>query len=71
MDISIILIQCEESWEIKYLGIKFLHKLIIKYSDIKDIKSDNITLLIKQYGIQISNCFKNIFSSESKKPFKV
>ena len=68
MSISMILIQCEESWEIKYLGIKLLQKLIIKYSNIKDIRGDDDSLLIQQYEVQISSCIKNIFISKSKSP---
>ena len=68
MSISMILIQCEESWEIKYLGIKLLHKLIIKFSNIKDIRGDDDSLLIQQYEVQISSCIKNIFISKSKSP---
>ena len=68
MSISMILIQCEESWEIKYLGIKLLHKLIIKFSTIKDIRGDDDSLLIQQYEVQISSCIKNIFISKSKSP---
>ena len=68
MSISMILIQCEESWEIKYLGIKLLHKLVIKYSNIKDTRSDDDSLLIQQYEVQISSCIKNIFISKSKSP---
>ena len=68
MNTSMILIQCEESWEIKYLGIKLLHKLVIKYSNIKDFRSDDDSLLIQQYEIQISSCIKNIFISKSKSP---
>ena len=68
MSTSMILIQCEESWEIKYLGIKLLHKLVIKYSNIKDLRSDDDSLLIQQYEVQISSCIKNIFISKSKSP---
>ena len=68
MSISMILIQCEESWEIKYLGIKLLHKLLIKFSNIKDSRSDDDSLLIQQYEVQISSCIKNIFISKSKSP---
>ena len=68
MNTSMILIQCEESWEIKYLGIKLLHKLVIKYSNIKDFRSDDNSLLIQQYEVQISSCIKNIFVSKSKSP---
>ena len=68
MSISMILIQCEESWEIKYLGIKLLHKLLIKFSNIKDIRGDDDSLLIQQYEVQISSCIKNIFISKSKSP---
>ena len=68
MNISMILIQCEESWEIKYLGIKLLDKLIIKFSNIKDIRADDDSLLIQQYEVQISSCIKNIFISKSKSP---
>ena len=68
MSISMILIQCEESWVIKYLGIKLLHKLLIKFSNIKDSRSDDDSLLIQQYEVQISSCIKNIFISKSKSP---
>ena len=68
MSTSMILIQCEESWEIKYLGINLLNKLIIKFSNIKDIRGDDDSLLIQQYEVQISSCIKNIFISKSKSP---
>ena len=68
MSISMILIQCEESWEIKYLGVKLLYKLLVKFSNIKDIRGDDDSLLIQQYEVQISSCIKNIFISKSKSP---
>ena len=68
MSLSLILVQCEESWEIKYLGIKLLYKLIKIFSNIKDSRSDDDSLLIQQYEVQISSCIKNIFISKSKSP---
>ena len=52
----------------KILRNKLLHKLIIKFSTIKDIRGDDDSLLIKQYEVQTSNCIKNIFISKSKSP---
>ena len=68
MSLSMILVQCEESWEIKYLGIKLLYKLIKIFSNVKDSRSDDDSLLIQQYEVQISSCIKNIFNSKSKSP---
>ena len=68
MSISMILIQCEESWEIKYLGVKLLYKLLVKFSHIKDIRGDDDSLLVQQYEVQISSCIKSIFISKSKSP---
>ena len=65
MNISMILLQCEESWEIKYLGIKLLEKLIVYFHSVKDIRGDDDSLLIQQYEVQISSCIKNIFNSKS------
>ena len=68
MSLSMIIVQCEESWEIKYLGIKLLYKLIKIFSNVKDSRTDDDSLLIQQYEVQISSCIKNIFSSKSKSP---
>ena len=68
MSLSMILVQCEDSWEIKYLGIKLLYKLIKIFSNIKDSRNDDESLLIQQYEVQISSCIKNIFNSKSKIP---
>ena len=68
MSLSMIIIQCEESWEIKYLGIKLLYKLIKIFSNIKDTRTDDDSLLIQQYEVQIFSCIKNIFNSKSKSP---
>ena len=73
MSISMILVQSEESYQIKYLGVKLLYKLIKLFSNIKDSRSDDDSLLIQQYEVQISSCIKNIFNSKSKNPvnFKI
>ena len=68
MSLSMIIVQCEESWEIKYLGINLLYKLIKLFSNIKDSRTDDDSLLIQQYEVQISSCIKNIFNSKSKSP---
>ena len=63
-----ILFQSEDSWEIKYLGINLLYKLIKLFSNIKDSRTDDDSLLIQQYEVQIFSCIKNIFNSKSKVP---
>ena len=68
MSVSLILVQSEDSWEIKYLGIKLLYQLIKIFSSIKDSRTDDDSLLIQQYEVQISSCIKNIFNSKSKIP---
>ena len=68
MSISMLLLQSEDSWEIKYLGIKLLYKLIKIFSKIKDSRSDDESLLIQQYEVQISSCIKSILNSKSKIP---
>jgi hypothetical protein len=68
MSVSLILVQSEDSWEIKYLGVKLLYQLIKIFSSIKDNRSDDDSLLIQQYEVQISSCIKNIFNSKSKIP---
>ena len=59
-----IIIQCEESWEIKYLGIKLLYKLIKIFSNVKDSRSDDDSLLIQQYEVQIQSCIRIIFTNK-------
>ena len=49
MSVSMILFQSEDSWEIKYLGINLLYKLIKLFSNIKDSRTDDDSLLIQQY----------------------
>jgi len=36
MSVSLILVQSEDSWEIKYLGIRLLYKLIKIFSKITE-----------------------------------
>ena len=45
-----------------------LYKLIKIFSNVKDSRSDDDSLLIQQYEVQISSCIKNIFNSKSKSP---
>ena len=68
MSVSMILFQSEDSWEIKYLGINLLYKLIKLFSNIKDSRTDDDSLLIQQYEVQLFSCIKNIFNSKSKVP---
>jgi hypothetical protein len=63
MSISMVLISCEECWEIKYKGVELLYQVIRKFANIKDTRLDDNSLLIQQYEAQISSCLKIIFTN--------
>lgn len=63
MNTSMLLISCEECWDIKIKGVELLLAIIEKFSKIKDNRTDDDSLLIQQYEAQISSCIKNIFTN--------
>jgi hypothetical protein len=63
MSISMVLISCEECWEIKYKGVELLYQVIRKFANIKDTRLDDNSLLIQQYEAQINSCLKIIFTN--------
>jgi hypothetical protein len=63
MSISMVLISCEECWEIKYKGVELLYQVIRKFANIKDTRVDDNSLLIQQYEAQINSCLKIIFTN--------
>ena len=58
-----VLVQSEESWEIKLLGIKLMTMIITKFATIIDSRAEDDSLLIQQYEAQISSCIKIIFNN--------
>ena len=63
MSASMVLVQSEESWEIKLLGIKLMTMIITKFATIIDSRAEDDSLLIQQYEAQISSCIKIIFNN--------
>jgi len=63
MGISMILISCEECWQIRSKGVELLKEIITKFAKLKDNRTDDDSLLIQQYEAQISSCLKTIFNN--------
>ena len=63
MSTSMVLVTCEESWEIKILGIELLDEIIQKFSNIIDPRTEDNSLLIQQYEVQIQSCIRIIFTN--------
>ena len=63
MSAAMVLVQSEESWEIRILGIKLMTMLVSKFGTTIDERAEDDSLLIQQYEAQISSCIKIIFNN--------